>query len=238
MHYGIYILTSPTLYRSFNDCVQILYLELLFNILSHYLKNYLLCIMFTLFTIWHRNIFDHGCLDTFSAFRYENKLKMIKSNLKSGLKPIQQVAKRELVQSKKNVVLLDSDINKIFSKEHRDINENIYDEQFKKISVNNVSFEVNNRDSYFKTSEGKIGVLRNVIRNQDNIIFIGNIFKNITDFYTYSLHSSELGIVKVSDLSEERLVFSLNNIIAKCLLIPIRDEYVYVPSLHTMSFYK
>jgi len=73
---------------------------------------------------------DHGCLDTFSAFRYENKLKiekMIKSNLKSGFKPIQQVAKRELEQSKKNVVLLDSDINKIiFSKEHRDINENIY----------------------------------------------------------------------------------------------------------------
>lgn len=181
---------------------------------------------------------DHGCLDTFSAFRYENKLKTIKSNLKSGFQPIQQAAKREIEQSNKKVII-DSEVNKIFlSKEHRDINENIHGEQFRKISVNDVIFEVNERDSCFKTNTGQIVILKNIVRREDNIIFVGNIFSNINDFYTYPLRSSELGIVKVSELIEERMLFTLNDIIAKCWLIPVRDEYVCIPLLHTILFYK
>lgn len=99
-------------------------------------------------------------------------------------------------------------------------------------------FKVNERDSCFKTNTGEIVVLRNIIRRQDNTIFVGNIFSNISDFYTYPLRSSELDIVKVSELIEERLIFTLNKIIAKCWLIPIRDEYVCIPLLHTLLLYK
>ena len=77
-----------------------------------------------------------------------------------------------------------SEINEVvFSKKHKDINELINSTQFKKISVNDVILEVNDKDSCFKTSEGQIVVLNNIIRREDdNIIFIGNIFMNVEDF--------------------------------------------------------
>lgn len=41
---------------------------------------------------------DFSPLESFSAFCYENKLKTIKNNFKSGFKLLQQAAKRELEQ--------------------------------------------------------------------------------------------------------------------------------------------
>jgi len=78
------------------------------------------------------------------------------------------------------------------------MNEDKNGEQFRKISVNSVTFEVNKRDSCFKTSTGEIVVLRNIINRQRNVIFVGNIFTNISDVYTYPLHSCEFGIVKAN----------------------------------------
>lgn len=99
--------------------------------------------------------------------------------------------------------------------------------------------EVNDKDSCFKTSEGQIVILKNIIfRENNDIIFIGNIFINVEDFYTYPLNSSELGIVKVFELNNDKLTFPLKNIVAKCWLIPLKDEYICIPLLHTMPFYK
>jgi len=67
---------------------------------------------------------NYGHLDLFSAFRYENKLKTIKNNLKSGFKPLQQIAKREMERKNKKIVFIDYEVNEIiFFKKHRDINE-------------------------------------------------------------------------------------------------------------------
>lgn len=39
---------------------------------------------------------SYGSLDKFSAFPYENFLKSFKNSLKSGYKPLQQAARRDL----------------------------------------------------------------------------------------------------------------------------------------------
>lgn len=98
---------------------------------------------------------------------------------------------------------------------------------------------MNDKDSYFKTNLGQIVVLKNIILTEDdNVIFIGNTFINVGDFYTYPLNSSELGIIKVSELNNDKLIFRLQNIVAKCWLIPLKDEYACIPLLHTMPFCK
>lgn len=38
---------------------------------------------------------EHGCLDSFSVFPYENYLKTIKQSLRSGYHPLQQLARRD-----------------------------------------------------------------------------------------------------------------------------------------------
>lgn len=94
LHCGIYILTSPILYKSFNDCAN----TLLRTFIQHSVTLFGKKFVYNVHSLCHlaQECIDHGCLDTFSAFRYENKLKIIKSNLKSGFKPIQQAIKREL----------------------------------------------------------------------------------------------------------------------------------------------
>ena len=39
---------------------------------------------------------SYGTLDSFSFIQFENKLKSIKGTLKSGFRPLEQVAKREM----------------------------------------------------------------------------------------------------------------------------------------------
>ncbi|XP_029172836.1 uncharacterized protein LOC114941846 [Nylanderia fulva] len=97
LHCGIYILTSPILYKSFNEYANTLLRTFIQHSITLFGK---LFVVYNVHSLCHlaQECIDHGCLDTFSAFRYENKLKMIKSNLKSGFKPIQQAAKRELEQ--------------------------------------------------------------------------------------------------------------------------------------------
>lgn len=208
LHCGIYILTSLILHKTLNAYANTILRTFIKHSVTLFGKSF---VVYNVHSLCHlaQECDDHGCLDTFSAFRYENKLKTIKSNLKSSFQPVQQVAKCEIERSNTKVVLIDSEVNKvILSKRHRNINENIQGEQFRKISINDVIFEVNKRNSCFKTNTGDIVVLKNIVRRQNNIIFLGNIFTNISDFYTYPLRSSELGIVKVSQLIEEKLVFN------------------------------
>ncbi|EZA50973.1 hypothetical protein X777_10601 [Ooceraea biroi] len=238
LHCGIYILTSPILYKTLNAHANTILRTFIEHSVTIYGKSF---VVYNVHSLCHlaQECNDHDSLDTFSAFRYENKLKTIKSHIDSGFQPVQQAAKREVERSSRKVVVIDSEVNKvILSKEHRDMNETIHGEQFRKILVNDVIFEVNKRNSCFKTNTGEIVVLKNIICTENDIIFVGNIFSNVSDFYTYPLPSSELGIVKVSELSEERLVFSLNNIIAKCWLIPMRNKYVCIPLLHTFVVIK
>jgi len=94
------------------------------------------------------------------------------------------------------------------------MDEDINSEQFGKISVNGVTFEINKRNSC-KTSIGEIVILRNVINRQCNVIFIENIFTNISDNYEYFylyISFTFPCIVKGFELNQERLEFTSNKI--------------------------
>lgn len=101
LHCGIYILTSPILYKTLNDCANTL-----LRTFEHSVTLFgQLFVVYNVHSLSHLapECNDHGCLDTFSAFRYENKLKTIKSNLKSGFQPLQQAAKRQKERGKKKL---------------------------------------------------------------------------------------------------------------------------------------
>lgn len=239
LHFAIFILASPVLHKIMNDYANILLRTFIKHSVTIFGKKFVVYNVHSLCYL-AQECNDYGPLESFSAFCYENKLKTIKNHLKSGFKPLQQVAKREIERGNERIVFMDSENNEIvFSKQHRDVNELINGTPFKKVSVNGVILEVNDKDLYFKTNLGQIVVLKNIILTEDdNVIFIGNIFINVGDFYTYPLNSSELGIIKVSELNNDKLIFRLQNIVAKCWLILLKDEYVCIPLLHTMPFCK
>lgn len=66
---------------------------------------------------------------------------------------------------------------------------------------------------------------------------IGNRFLNVENFYTYSLDSSILGIVRVSEKEHVRRSFILTEVESKCWLMSDGDAFLCVPLLHTVPLF-
>lgn len=63
-------------------------------------------------------------------------------------------------------------------------------------------------------------------------------FQKMDNFYTYPLPSSQLGIVTLSEIDNERFVVPLRDIHAKCWLMPSdNDSFLCVPLLHTILLF-
>lgn len=182
---------------------------------------------------------QHVHLENFSAFVFENKLQGIKRLLHSGYKPLQQAAYRDLEKGPQNVIL-ENEENQVFLSMQRNhpVNEIINGIQYKKITVNNIIFQCNNKDSCFKTVDGEIAILHNIVQRQGQIYFVGHFFSQTGNAYEYPLSSVELGIVRVSHLSMEKRIVLLTNIAAKCWLMPDGNSFVCVPLLHTIPLLK
>ncbi|XP_067203679.1 uncharacterized protein [Linepithema humile] len=95
LHCGIYILASPVLYKIMNDYANILLRTFIKHSVTIFGKIF---VVYNVHSFCHlaQECNDYGPVESFSAFRYENKLKTIKNNLKSGFKPLQQAANREI----------------------------------------------------------------------------------------------------------------------------------------------
>lgn len=88
----------------------------------------------------------HGKLDGFSAFQFENKLQSIKASLKSGYKPLKQVAFRDLEKGQIDVILENGENVVVLSwKRKKHVNEVVDGTQFRRICVNDVIFKCNEK---------------------------------------------------------------------------------------------
>ncbi|KYN01124.1 hypothetical protein ALC62_08079 [Cyphomyrmex costatus] len=238
LHSGIFILRSPVLVVQFCDYAN----QLLRTFIKHsaiiFGKKF---VVYNVHSMCHlsKECEEYGPLDTFSAYPFENKLFSIKTSLQSGYKPLEQAAYRDL--EKKNVdIIFEDHENEVYLAQRRFIANEIIDGlQFKRIMVNDITFKCNLKDSCFKTVSGEISVLYNIVqRHAGEVFFVGYSFIKMTNVYDYPLPSSELGIIQVSDLNEERRVFPLSQVVAKCWLIPDGDFFLCFPLLYTMPILK
>lgn len=99
LHCAIFILSSPSLVQTFCH-----YAEKFLNIfISHSAKIY--GQKFIVYNVCHnlyhlaQECYLNRDLESFSVFVFENKLKNLKASLKSGYKPLQQAAFRNLESS-------------------------------------------------------------------------------------------------------------------------------------------
>ena len=80
----------------------------------------------------------------------------------------------------------------------------------------------------------EFGIVKNVLslsEDPGNVI-VYQKFRTVSDFFTCPLSSSELRIVKVSDLDDDLYVSSLTEIRSKCVLLPYLDKFVCIPLVH------
>lgn len=164
-------------------------------------------------------------------------MKSIKSLLQSGYKPLHQVAYRDHERNHNIEIVLEDNYHIKLSMKHFLLQDNVQGSQFRCVSVNGVVLKVNKRDSCFRTKADEVVCLQNIILQDRQVILVGFLFQNYDDVYEYPLRSSILGIVKVSNLEKQRVFFHLEQVEAKCWLIPDKNSYVCVPLLHTMPMF-
>lgn len=109
--------------------------------------------------------------------------------------------------------------------------ERINGSHFRCLSIGNIQLKIGHKDSCFRTFEGNIYVLINIVRRGNSVLLIGNKFHQVEDYYTYPLPSSTLGILKVSNLDDVRHVIFVENVEAKCWLMPDGLQFFFMYSV-------
>ena len=81
----------------------------------------------------------------------------------------------------------------------------------------------------------------NVLSLHGCLYFVCKAFKMLTDYFTYPLHSSSIGIYKVSGLSKEIFAIPVSQVQTKCVCLPCsasdlsKHEYAVFPIVHSLT---
>lgn len=169
-----------------------------------------------------------GPLQTFSAYPFENKLYLIKKLLRSGEKPLSQVAKR----LSENIHRQGDALRK----------ENLYRGPFltktynKQIKINFRDYILSKKpqDKYFMTNNCEIIELREIDENS-NIIH-GYKIAGLTEVFYRPLKSSYFNIFISKLPGDERIETAVKpeEVKLKCVCIEHKKKLYFIPLLHTV----
>jgi hypothetical protein len=66
------------------------------------------------------------------------------------------------------------------------------------------------------------------------VLIIGKEFTSYSPLYNYPIQSSDIDIFIVSDLLPEFKIWPVENISAKCIVLPFNDKFVSMSLIHTL----
>ncbi|XP_077270983.1 uncharacterized protein LOC143902160 isoform X1 [Temnothorax americanus] len=183
----------------------------------------------------------YGPLDNWSCFPYENYLGSLKKLVKSSRKPLQQVCRRlhEIFLSNPY-----QEPNHPILKHFLEHNNgpllsviNIF-KQFKKISIRDYVLSTYSHcfaDSHFLSKNNEVVQINNIILTTNGSTkLIGKQYISSESLYLYPFDSKKLNIFCVTKLSEQLQAWDIDDIKAKCVLLPLKHDknWVCFPLLH------
>lgn len=182
----------------------------------------------------------YGPLDNNSCFPFENYLGKLKKLVKSSRKPLEQVCRRLHEISFNNNVCYKNPILKHFV-EHNNgplLNNISVLKQFKKISIRNYILSTHSfciADSCFLSKTNEVVQINNIIlTTNDSTKLIGKRYMLSESLYLYPFDSKKLNICCVTKLSGQLQVWDVDDMKAKCILLPLHDDnWACFPLLHT-----
>lgn len=177
-----------------------------------------------------------GEIDTFSAFPFESKLGKIKSYIRGGNKPLQQVARR-IVELSLNPFNKENSKYPVLKKKSDQTHiipecNGVFNEVVLKSACLNTS--INNRWVLTKTL--KVLKIYSISQIENDIVLYASQLKNLSDLYEKPIKSSVLYIF-TSDLIElPPTIFKLSEILCKMFYINNDTvNHTFVPILHTID---
>lgn len=178
-----------------------------------------------------------GSLSSFSAYPFESKLYQIKNMIRSGHKPLAQVAKRisELNQLEDNCNPTAHDY--VTPKLKKPIHTTESDCKFAKVEFKTYSLCNNMANKWFLTNDNQIVSFDHAIEVNGNISVMGNPLKHTSDYFVTPIKSRHLSIFYSNCEKSGQTKHSLADIKCKMVGIPIPTQntgMVFIPVVHTI----
>ncbi|XP_055381857.1 uncharacterized protein LOC129612336 [Condylostylus longicornis] len=180
-----------------------------------------------------------GTIPSLSSYDFENFLGRIKNLLRSGNKPLEQIAKRLI------------EISRINGKEkiHQDNYEIVPEKEikntqhpllqcckvFNRINYKN-KFILSNefKDKWFLTKSNKIICMINATFVNNEIHIYGCPIKNLHDFFLLPIKSSYLDIfISMGQQEAPQLFNAENDVKSKLFCLEYQNQFIYLPLLHS-----
>ncbi|KAF2882520.1 hypothetical protein ILUMI_23656 [Ignelater luminosus] len=95
--------------------------------------------------------------------------------------------------------------------------------QYTKVIYPQCTIALFENDNCVQLKNGSICIIENITASTENTVIIGKQFLEMRDFFSKPYKSSIVGIYKVSQLSNERQIWHLENIAHKVMKLPIDD---------------
>ena len=180
-----------------------------------------------------------GPLDKLSSYPFENKLGMIKNRLKSGYRPLAQVAKREL-ELKNHPAYLHSNEqfslkNEILDPYQKPPGVNL---AFKKVLLKNgICFAANLKDQWMLTKSNEILRIHCIFKTNNELMFYGSKIKKLSNFFDYPFPSSNINIYFCKEVFSEYINIKEQEIKCKLVGISYKNQTVFFPLVHTLDIF-
>lgn len=180
-----------------------------------------------------------GILSSFNSYPFESKLFQMKNTIRSGNRPLAQIAKRfgeltqlSIIQSQST----NSDNKYPILKKPLDKNQNINELHFATVLLPNFLLGSQDKDKWFLTQRNEIVCLKYILNRNGIVLINGASLTNISDFFDKPIRSSYLNIYSSTCKENLPKEYSLNEI--KCKLVAVKDRHssnmIFFPLLHTL----
>lgn len=170
-----------------------------------------------------KDVSRFGPLPSFSGYPFENYLYRIKILLRTGNKPLQQVAKRVHEMSKINFVSKEPQ-EFPFIKNKREV-----------YIKDNFMLSTKKNDKWFLTQKNEIFQMMDINYIEDVIFISGSKIKRKYDFFKSPFRSSYINIYSAfsTEIYTPLENVCLTDVKCKLMLLKYRNEFVFFPLIHT-----
>jgi hypothetical protein len=181
-----------------------------------------------------------GCLDSFSAFPFENYMQKIKKLIRKYDKPLQQLHRRiEEMQLPCHTFSVRTSVGKLDEKS-RHFDGPLCGQsgaQYKILNIISGEVKVDSKsDGFLYTDDGIVVFVRNVVLTLENkIIVVAQAMEKKRDLFMRPCKSSVFNIFLVhEEPAQELSLWGIEHTLGKCVLLPAGDhEFCAFPLLHT-----
>lgn len=233
LHCAISILCNPADCKYNNEYAHKLLVHFVQASKVLYSEKYITYNMHNLIHL-HEDVKNHGCLDMFSAFPFENYFQEMKKMLRKSAQPLQQLHRR-LIEKSKNIINFECESQEYPILQKAKNEELLFGctHSYQEVKFKNFTLSCTKQaDSYCYINNKHVVMIEYIGKKNGEAVILGRTLKNSCNVPLYPCDSRHLGI-HVGDEWSEVEMYATSKINTKAMRLPYKTTFCVIPILHT-----